>query len=209
MNTIPDLKKLEQQTFQSKFSDGLLEITLGLMFLVFSQITWLTDLGWGDFWSSLIILPAYLLVLGTYWWVKKKVVSPRTGYYRYGEKRKQTLMRFNIIILGLLTASLLLGIFSLVKFTPGDWGPALGFPLIILAGFCLAGYFLKIYRLISYGLLIAGAFVFGEILFRNRLALHHGVPLAVGTVALIIIIAGLLRLGRFLRDNRPEPSHDG
>ena len=205
MNAIPNLNKLERLAFRSKFNDGLLDIIIGFLFFTFSQIPNLTDLGWGDFWSSTILLPAYLLAWLFYRQMKKYVIVPRAGIFKYGQDRKQKLIRLNIISIVVLSVSLILGIISLVKFSPGpgSWNIPVKFALVILIGFSLSGWFLSLKRLIIYGLLIASAFVFGELLFRLGLASHHGIPLTVGSAASLIIITGIFLLLRFIAKHRP------
>ncbi|MBC8400650.1 MAG: hypothetical protein H8E14_04095 [Candidatus Marinimicrobia bacterium] len=203
MNTILDLNKLEQSAFRSKFNDGLLDITIGFLFFTFSQIPNLTDLGWGDFWSSTILLPAYLIAWLFYRRMKKYVITPRAGVFKYGQGRKQKLMRLNIFSLIILSISLILGIISLVKFSPGNWNVPVKFALVILIGFSLSGWYLNLKRLIVYGFLIALAFVVGELLFRQGLATHHGIPLALGGAASLIIMTGIILLLRFIAKHQP------
>lgn len=203
MTVLPDLKQLERSAFRSKFNDGLLDITIGFLFFTFSQIPHLTDLGWGDFWSSMILLPAYSIAWLFYRLMKKYVITPRAGIFKYGQDRKQMLVRLNIFSLVVLSASLILGLISLYKFSPGSWNPLISFSLILLIGFCLSGWYLNMGRLIVYGFLIALAFVVGELLFRQGLATHHGIPLALGSTASLIIMSGLFLFLRFINKHQP------
>ncbi len=203
MNAFPDLNKLERSAFRSKFNDGLLDITIGFLFFTFSQIPHLTDLGWGDFWSSMVLLPAFSIAWLFYCLMKKYVTTPRTGIFKYGQDRKQMLMRLNIFSLVVLSVSLILGFISLVKFSPGGWNIPFKFIIVILIGFSIAGWYLSLKRLIIYGVLIALAFVVGELLFRQGLATYHGIPLALGCAANLIIITGIILLLRFITKHQP------
>ncbi|MFH1941178.1 MAG: hypothetical protein ABIL68_03660, partial [bacterium] len=62
-----DLKALEKKTFRSTFEDGLWDIFIGLIFLQFAVAPLLNDLGLGDFWSSFVFLPVYLIAMVLLW----------------------------------------------------------------------------------------------------------------------------------------------
>ena len=158
------LKDLEKSMFRVSIQDGILDIQIGLMLLMFVLPIYLSE-RLGDFWSSVVFLPLWIIVIFGFRAYRKKVVQPRVGKIQYGTYRKKRLMRMNIIILVFNIIALLLGVLSFIEFKEvSGWIVSARFSIIILLGFSLAGYMLEFPRLYLYGLLISTAPVIGEYL---------------------------------------------
>lgn len=199
------LKEAERKVFTSTFQDGLWDIFIGCFLLQFAIGPCLSR-KLGDFWSAVVFLPFFALVLLLLWLVKKHVVVPRVGIVKFGQWRVTRMIRFNIVMILALTVALVLGILSFVQFDsiPG-WVHTARFSLIFLIGFCAAAYFLDFTRLYIYGALIALSPLIGEVLYVHLKIPHHGFPVTFGITAGLIFLTGLVLFVRFLQDH-PVPT---
>ena len=211
-----DLKEAERKVFRSTFQDGLVEIMLGCIVLMFAIGPFLSPY-LGDFWSSAVFLPFWAGVFCLLWAVRRQVVRPRVGMVEFGAWRRTRMLRFNLVMLIAGIAALSLGILSALSFSavPG-WMHTARFSLIILIGFCVAAYFLDLTGLYLYGVLIALAPLMGDALYVYLGVPHHGYPITFGLTAGCLILVGLAKFVRLLRtyprgDERPllETSANG
>ena len=200
-----DLKELERKVWTSFYSDGLGDIFLGCIILMFALAPILSRMGLGDFWSSAVFIPFLIIMYILVVLLRKHIVVPRIGLVSFGRVRKKRLIKFNIIMLVVLTASLILGIVSFKGSTTEGWVHSLRFIVILLIGFSLAGYFLGFIRLYIYGILTALCIPVGEWLFLHYGVPHHGFPVTFGITAATIIMAGVILFIRLLSKN-PRPS---
>jgi len=193
------LKEAERKVFRSAFQDGLVEIMLGCVVLMFAIAPFLSPY-LGDFWSSAVFLPFWAGVFCLLWLVRRQVVRPRVGVVEFGAWRRTRLLRFNVVMVVACIVALILGILSALSFgaVPG-WMHTARFSLIILIGFCVTAYFLDFAGLYLYGVLIALAPLLGEGLYVYLGALHHGYPITFGLTAGFLILVGLIKLVKLLR----------
>ena len=211
MSQIISLRDVERKAFITAHDDGLWDIFIGCIVSQFAIVPFLSR-SLGDFWSSAVFLPVEAVVYLAIWLVRKHVTRPRTGLVRFGAWRKAKLVKFNAVILVVLSVGLILGILSAVNFDVPGWVHSARFGLILLVGFGLAARFLDFPRLYLYGVLLALSPVVGEWLWVRMHAPHHGFPVTFGATAGIIILTGALHFVRLLR-NHPipteEPATDG
>jgi hypothetical protein len=196
------LKETERKVFKTAFQDGLVDIGIGGFMLVFAIGPFVTPY-LGDFWASVVIfLPLWAILFPALWLIRKNVVTPRVGIVKYGPWRVSKVKRFNVVILIFLVFSAILGILSAVEFgaVPG-WIHAARFSLVFLLAFSVAAYFLDFTRLYVYGTLIALAPMIGEVLYQYLKVPHHGYAVSFGLPAVLIIITGVVRFHRFMRDH--------
>jgi hypothetical protein len=193
------LKEAERKVFRSAFQDGLVEIMLGCVVLMFAIAPFLSPY-LGDFWSSAVFLPFSAAVFCLLWLVRRQVVRPRVGVVEFGAWRRTRLLRFNVVMLVAGIVALVLGILSALSFgaVPG-WMRTARFSLIILIGFCVTAYFLDFTGLYLYGVLIALASLIGDGLYALFEVPHRGYPITFGLTAAILFLVGLLKLVRLLR----------
>lgn len=203
-----DLKALEKKAYQSTFQDGLWDIFIGFLFTQFAIAPILSTHGFGDFWSAMIFLPIYLMVLTGVKLLKKHVVAPRLGQANFSKKRNAKLRLLVLVttIIGVL--GIIAGVFfvELSKLNSQWLFPAL-FCLILLISFCAAGYLLDLNRFYGYGALTSLAVVVGELLYQNAGASHHGFPIVFGVTSSSIILAGVILFLNFLH-KYPKPADD-
>jgi hypothetical protein len=203
-----NVKEAERKVFRSTFQDGLLEIMLGCVVLMFAIAPFLSP-HLGDFWSSAVFVPFWAAVYCLLWVVRRQVVRPRVGVVAFGAWRRTRMLRFNLVMLVAGIAAFVLAILSALSFgdAPG-WMYTARFGLIVLIGFSVAAYFLEFAALYLYGALIALALPVGELLWVHLGVPHHGYPISFGLTAAFLILVGLVKLTRLLRtyplpDERP------
>jgi hypothetical protein len=193
------LKAAERKVFKSTFQDGLWDIFIGCLILQFA-IAPLLSSRLGDFWSSVVFLPFWVLVFTVIWLVRKSVVTPRLGMVKFGAARKTQLTKFTTIMLVINLIAFMLGMFSFIYFdiTSGYLYPVtFGFIVLMLSS--VAAYFLECTRFFIYGCLFVLALIIGEILFTYFRVAHHGFPITFGFTAVIIIATGIVLFLRLLR----------
>jgi hypothetical protein len=201
------LKDAERKAFRATYNDGLWDILLGCIFLMWAIAPDLSA-SLGDFWSSAVFLPFWALVYLAIWLIRKYVVIPRIGSVKFGRARIAKLAKFTAVMLAVNIIALVLGFVAALNFgkVPGQLTSIL-FGMILLVGFSLAAYFLDFSRLYLYGLLVGLSPLVGEWLWTYGYATHHGFPITFGTAAGIMILVGLAVFIRLLHDN-PVPTEE-
>jgi hypothetical protein len=201
------LKEADRKVFRTAYNDGLWDIFLGCFILMFAIAPFLSP-SLGDFWSSALFLPFWGLVFLVIRLIRKYVVTPRVGVVKYGQARRNKLMKFSVVMLIVNVIALILGFVAAMNFgrVPGQMTTII-FGLIFLIGFSIAAYFLDFSRLYIYGLLVGLSPLVGEWLYTYGNAAHHGFPITFGTTAGFMILVGLTVFVRLLRDN-PVPREE-
>jgi hypothetical protein len=203
-----DLKEADRRVFTTSFDDGLVDIFISGIVLMFVIAPFLS-VYLGDFWSSVIFLPFWGVIYLVIRWIRKNVIKPRSGVVKYGPMRRKKMTIFTGIMLVLNVIFVILGIFAFAFFMPqsSGWTVTIPFSAMLLISFSLAGYLLDVTRFYVYGLMLAGGFFVGEWLYQTYGVSHHGIPLVFGISAGIIFLTGLVKFFKFLRDN-PLPTDD-
>ena len=78
------LKDLEKNIFQKSFQDGLIDIQIGCVVLMFAIAPLLSPF-LGDFWSSMVFLPFWALIYLGVKEIRKKIIQPRVGVVEIGK----------------------------------------------------------------------------------------------------------------------------
>lgn len=193
------LKEAERRVISTSYADGLWDIFLGCFLLSFAIAPLLSN-RLGDFWSSVIFLPFWGLVLVAIRLVRQHLVRPRLGLVVFGKARQTRLVKFNILMLVMNGFLLTLGFLAALYFraAPG-WLLTIIFSLSLLAGFSLTAYYMTFPRLYLYGILVALCPLVGEWLFLNQRTSHHGFPLTFGVASALIILTGLVIFANLIR----------
>lgn len=203
-----DLQKAERKVFISTLQDGLLEIMISALVLMWA-ISPLLSIHLGDFWSSAIFLPFWGLIFLGIRLIRKYVILPRTGKVKFGTARNTKLLRFSLIMVVVNLIFFILGLIAVFWIVPSgneqsDWSINLIFGLTWLLLGSLAGLILGLPRLIVYGLMLAAAPIVGEWLRVEHGATHHGYPITFGIATGVIFLTGIILFVRFFR-NCPLP----
>ncbi len=208
MSQETSLKELERKVFRFTFQDGLVEIMLACVVLMFAIGPFLSPY-LGDFWSAAVFLPFWAVAFCALWLVRRRVVRPRIGVVVFGAWRRTRLLRFNVAMVVASTVILVLGILSALSFgsVPG-WTHVARFSLIILIGFSVTAYFLDFAGLYAYGVLIALAPLAGELLYGQFGVPHHGYPITFGFATAVLSLVGTAKLVMLLRAH-PRPGDPG
>lgn len=197
MSTSINLKHVEQKAYRLIHEDGLLDLGLGVYVGGFALIPLVNRIIQDDFWSSMILLPVYLLVFLGYRFGKKWITVPRIGLLNYSASRKKKLSTITAVTAVLLFIIFLGGIWSFLNFSKMNFSPLFVLSGCAFLGFCLAAYLLALPRLFVYAVLTAAAGPVGEVLWVNFRTAHHGIPLTFGITALVMILIGIILLIRF------------
>lgn len=201
------LKQMERKVFTSAYQDGLWDIFVGLIMLAFGMAPLLTR-RLGDFWSSAVLFGTWPFIWLAMWLVRRYVVTPRVGTVKFGSWRIGRMMRFNLVMVVLLSVSSILGAVVAMNFRllPA-WLQAVPFSMVLLMAFSVAAYFLDFNRLYLYGLLFALSPLVGRWLRLRWGVPHNGYPLTFGLSAAIAMAIGLYLFARLLRQH-PLPDRE-
>ncbi len=199
------MKAVERRVFRTAFQDGLWDIFIGCVVLMFAVAPFLSRAGLGDFWSSAVFVPFWGLLSLVLYIVRRRVVTPRIGVVKFGWPRRRRLLWFTVGMLVLSSVSLVLALLAARNLDAPWWVHTLRFGLVMLGGFVLTGFFLDFTRLYLYGVLLALAPLLGEWLYRQLGVPHHGYPITFGAATGIILAIGLIKLVRLLR-RYPAPT---
>ena len=200
------IKEADRQIFRSVLDDGLVDIWLSSIVLMWAVAPYLSTFI-GDFWSSAIFVPLWGGLFLVLYLVRKYVVQPRAGKVKFGVGRRKKLTAFTWIMLVLNVLFMVLGIFAFFIPQGPGYTRTLPFSLMILVSFSLAGYFLDAPRFYVYGILWAGGFYVGEWLYQTYGFVHHGYPVTFSAVTLIVFLTGMYKLLTFVREN-PLPGDE-
>jgi hypothetical protein len=201
-----NLKEIERQAFRSTFfQDGLVDMLLGLIFMMMAFVAWLETRGLVEN-GGLAVYFALLITIVVGWWgVRRWVAAPRLGHARFGRRRKRRLFNTNLVV----TGSVLVGaVLAVLAGTTGfkDETPILAiFAANIMIVFSLTAYALDFNRLYFYAPLFAASLPVGELLWRHD-GLARPVYILFVTGGLVAGI-GLVLFVRFVRGYAP-PSQD-
>jgi peptidoglycan/LPS O-acetylase OafA/YrhL len=196
MDTMPDLKKVEIDSFRLMFlSDGLIDIYLGLALIPY--IVWI----YSDWAGSMVLNGVvFLLDYPVLLFLKRRVIMPRVGMIKPGPIRRRK-MKFLVFptILGVLVT------IAMIIFTGLAGGEAnrlvAGIPIVFwafglatVAAATAVSWLLDWPRLMAYGLLVAVTIPVDEVYFLRT----GRVPLTV-TPMMVMVGMGLFLLIEFLR----------
>ena len=205
--TSSDLRAEERSAYRAATDTGLWDILISSVVALFA-IAPLLSTKLGDFWSSAVFIPVWVLVYLGIRLIKDRLVTPRIGEVRWGSARKSRLKKLGTAMLVVNVLALGLGALAYLateRGYSGLWAMPVPFGLIVLVLFSLLAYAVSIPRFFIYGLLLAASPLIGELLYRQGLASHHGFPIVFGIAAVAIALVGLIRLGRILK-MRPDSS---
>jgi len=186
-----NLKQLEKNTVAGIFQTGLVEIEMGLIFIVSTLAMLFDDIRY--YIDILYIGPAIFIILAI-----KYIYEPRMGVARFTKKRVRKRMSLMITVTVFLVVMVSLRFFGisspLFEFINPRW-------IIsgIILSICIAiAYFLTFDRMYFYAFLITGAFNLSEEIRENPGIISEN-AYAYLLVAIVLLVIGSIYLFRFLK----------
>jgi hypothetical protein len=193
MNQKINLKEIERKAYTSYHQDGVIDVTIAFVTLIFSVIM----LGY-IYWLGSIGGISGILAISLYAGAKKLLTVPRIGYVKFPQQRAQ---RMTAVAVALGVLSFVAGTVALVQTmaqgTP-DWlvllieNYMLTIGTTVAALFLLAGYAFKTKRIYAYALLTLFMFFAGHFIY---FPLYYYLT-ALGS---LILACGLFLMIRFVR----------
>ena len=208
---ITDLDKLERDAFRRFYEDGVFDIYLGVMMLVFFASSAL----WETLESELIayagMLGLALLITVPLLAYRRRLLRERLGTFEPGPARKLRISRTRWVLLGsVLLGLIVFGVTTLALVGPEsvDWltviVPVAWFVNAVLV-FGLMAYNLDVPRFYAYGL-VAGLLMPLMIWPDALWGIEVPAWAVFGVAGVAVIAYGVVKLRRFLRQY-PAPQH--
>ena len=195
MTTQPDLGSLEDRAYRRTYTDGIIDLFVGLSLLWIGAVwIWLPD------YAGLAgVLPAIFVAPVLAW--RKQVVEPRTGYVKWAAPRRQWERRNLIALVGVGVLLFLAGVGAFVAFNeaPTDTDvvtavmPGLLAWLLALVTVGL-GFLIQAWRMFAYAAVLAASGVVAALAEANP-----GWPLFIAGA--VVATTGVVMLAVFLRSH--------
>lgn len=186
-----NLKRLEKNTAAVIFHTGIVDIGLGLIFVVSSLAMIFDDISY--YIDILFIVPIVFIILGT-----RYIASPRMGIVKFARKR----MRRNTWFIVTATAFLVIMVILTITGNGNTSSEIINGRWIvsgIMFFICVAiAYFLDFRRMYLYAFLYVGAFNLNEEIRENPGIISDGAYVYLFT-SIVLIIIGFVYLIRFLK----------
>lgn len=206
------LKDAEQRAFATYYRDGMWDILVGYIVLVFALEPFLREpLGgsWnaadfftlGESWSAAVFFPIGILLWLLLMVTRKYIVAPRAGRVTMSRARRKR-MSWTFFTLFVVHFGAQIAGYDLLELAEDpDWATAVQFGILAFALFAIPAFLLKFRRLLVYGIMVAVSPLASELLYRQWDVVHHGYPVAFGTTGTIIIVTGVILFVRVLRSS--------
>ena len=183
-----DLKEIERRAYLSYHQDGLVDIFMGLAFLVFGAPI-LYDPGMVAVGGIIAVVPVMYAA------VKKAITIPRLGYVKFASQRRN---KTRIVVLFLVVAGVLgnvAGVFALIYrpfviFLVENYMMVIG--VVGAAIFSLVAYLSEIKRFYAYGAMVL-------IVFPSGYVVHTSLQYHLVLMGVLMLLSGVGLLYRFLR----------
>ena len=192
-----DLKEIERQVYLSYSEDGLVDIAIGVVIMVWGIMLLFEPTG--------LIGLLGILGMGIWFLGKRFITIPRTGMIQPDQKieRRLTNLAIFMLVLGSIAflgilISRLVGSAFVVDHPLGILG------LVLAAGVALLAYLLNASRLYFYAAILFIAFAGGEIL-AGTITTFDAFALSVTIAGGLILLSGVITLLRFVR-KYPRPA---
>ena len=187
-----NLKQLEKKTAAGIYQTGIVDIGVGMIFIVTSLAMIFDDIRY--YIDMFLIVPVIFIMLAV-----KYIANPRMGVVKLKKQRIKRSRTMSIFITTFLVIMV-----SLTFFGKGDVMGELINPRWIITGIifsiCVAvAYFLAFDRMYIYAFLIAGAFNLSEEIRENDWFIDNG-GYAYLMASIVLLLIGLLNLKKFLKE---------
>lgn len=197
-----DLNKTIRRTQQYWFEDGLVELLLGLLFLLLSGLFWwqvtsdseYAPLVGGIAMPFIITLGAILMGVSLRW-LKQWLVYPRTGYVTYAKptNKQRGLSALLGLVIGAATAAAIVQL-ELAELTTAFIGAGMGFALFMLGN--RAG-------LMRFHLLAVWAVAVGIVIAFLGVNENVASTYALGLIGLGLMVSGTVGFWHYWQNSEP------
>jgi hypothetical protein len=208
---LTDLKRLERETFRRFYDDGLLDIYLGSMLIVMGLAAVIADRLNDEFRSMLVMLAIATAVTVPLLVVRRSLLRSRLGAFRPNPERRGRIKSTRLALL----ASVVVGVmmFGVAAATLGGGAAedtvTVLLPLVwFVNGVVVIGaaaFFLNVPRFYFHG--VAWGLAMPLLIWPDLLWDYQLQPwLALGLPGAAIVVVGVYKLMRFLRDYPAPPA---
>lgn len=208
---VADLTKLERDAFRRYYEDGLFDIYLGLMTLVFFAGSALWERMGSEAASYVVMLAAGLLVTVPVLAWRRRLLRTRLGTFKPAPARKVRISRTRWVLLGSVVLGLVVFVGTSVVLADA---PSVDLLAVVVPGLWLVnavivfgatGYYLDVPRFYAYGL-VAGSLMPLIVWPRELWGIEIPASLLFGAAGLAAIAVGLVKLRRFLHRYPAPPA---
>lgn len=188
-----NLKQLEKKTAAGIFETGIVEIGIGLVFMVSSLAMIFDDI---RYYIDLF----YIVPIVFIWLAVKYIGNPRRGVVKFAKRRVRNSRLLIITITTFLVMMVALTFFGNANTISESINPRL-FISIVIFSICVAVAYIKNFdRMFIYAFLLTGAFNLSEEIRENNWFISEG-GYAYLFTSIVLIVIGCVYLIRFLKKN--------
>lgn len=188
-----NLKQLEKKTAAGIFETGIVEIGIGLVFVVSSLAMIFDDI---RYYIDLF----YIVPIVFIWLAVKYISNPRRGVVKFAKRRVRNSRLLIITITTFLVMMVALTFFGNANTISESINPRL-FISIVIFSICVAVAYIKNFdRMFIYAFLLTGAFNLSEEIRENNWFISEG-GYAYLFASIVLIVVGCVYLIRFLKKN--------
>lgn len=211
MSQIFDIKAIERKAFRSVHQDGLWDIYIGGLLLVFSLMFAIPESGEGELTYLGLTLVGVAIMFAFFQLGKKYITTPRMGQVRFGPERQKRKIKMIWIMAVYVLGTLGMFLYSLYVWNASSSGQAVDVPIspslerifvaslaALIAGTSMAviSHFKEFMRGYYIALLMAAGFFF-------TLLLDTTTPMIVAGA--LVLVPGLVLFINFLRQHPLPP----
>ncbi|MFL7890562.1 MAG: hypothetical protein ACK2UM_06910 [Anaerolineales bacterium] len=199
-----DIDQVIQRTRQYWFSDGIVEISIGLLFLILGLYFYLQSLlAPGSLILMLLQVGFVFLLIGSIFVsryivtkLKSRFITPRTGYvsYKRASKKQRTLSIAIVCVIAVINAVLFLSTPLSINWVPAVSG------LIVGSLWLISAVRVGLLRFYLQAIL---AYLLGALLSFTHLDLTQNLALFYGVLGGVLILSGGFTLSKYLRSSPP------
>jgi hypothetical protein len=188
-----NLKQLEKKTAAGIFETGIVEIGIGLVFVVSSMAMIFDDIRY--YIDLFFIVPVVFILLAV-----KYIANPRMGVVKFAKRRVRNSRLLIITITTFLVIMVALTFFGNSNTISESINPR-WFISIVIFSICVAVAYIKNFdRMFIYAFLLTGAFNLSEEIRENSWIISEG-GYAYLFTSIVLIVIGCVYLIRFLKKN--------
>jgi hypothetical protein len=188
-----NLKQLEKKTAAGIFETGIVEIGIGLVFVVSSLAMIFDDM---RYYIDLF----YIVPIVFIWLAVKYIGNPRQGVVKFARRRVRNSRLLIITITTFLVIMVALTFFGNTNTISESINPR-WFISIVIFSICVAIAYIKNFdRMFIYAFLLTGAFNLSEEIRENTWIISEG-GYAYLFTSIVLIVIGCVYLIRFLKKN--------